>query len=93
MVVPPKKCVFLNYSKTAGETESVITPSDIIKQKRGRDNVEALLAVTEGRQRNAVTYLAGDCLDCDSSIHLLVVESLVLAIRFFICLTVAIDRV
>ena len=93
MVVPPKKFVFLDYSKTAGETESAITPSDIIKQKGGRDNVEAILAVIEDRQRNVATYVASDCLDCDNSIHLLVVESLVLAICFFICLTVAIDRV
>ena len=69
MVVPPKKFVFLDYSKTAGETESASTPSDIIKQKRGRDNVEALLVVIEDRQRNAATYLGCDCLDCDSSIH------------------------
>ena len=69
MVVPPKKFVFLDYSKTAGETESAITPSDIIKQKGGRDNVEAILAVIEDRQRNAATYLGCDCLDCDSSIH------------------------
>lgn len=93
MVVPPKKFVFLDYSKTAGETESVITPSDIIKQKRGRDNVEAILAVIEDRQRNAATYLGCDCLAYAISSHLLVVESLVLAIRFAVCLTVAIDRV
>ena len=53
----------------AGETESASTPSDIIKQKRGRDNVEAILAVIEDRQRNAATYLGCDCLDYDSSIH------------------------
>ena len=93
MVVPPKKFVFLDYSKTAGETESVITPSDIIKQKRGRDNVEAILAVIEDRQRNAATYLGCDCLAYAISSHLLVVESLVLAIRFSIRLAVAIDRV
>ncbi|WP_019206851.1 hypothetical protein [Limosilactobacillus ingluviei] len=83
MVVPPKKFVFLDYSKTAGETESAITPSDIIKQKRGRGNVKAILAITEDRQRNAATYLACNCLAYAISSHLLVVESLVLAILLF----------
>ncbi|MGZ7884898.1 hypothetical protein ACXVRB_09785 [Limosilactobacillus ingluviei] len=51
------------------------------------------MAVIEDRQRNAATYLGCDCLAYAISSHLLVVESLVLAIRFSIRLAVAIDRV
>ena len=51
------------------------------------------MAVIEDRQRNAATYLACNCLAYAISSHLLVVESLVLAIRFAVCLAVFIDRV